>query len=377
MKLRIRAVIIAAAALAVFASAASAQAPARFYDTAQPPQDKVRLTIFYPSVESIKDLVAVRAQGFIPYDNLEVVGIHHERERTNYAEAEKYVQDNKLDWIHFHTMSGDIGLNTIYKRNTLSTELEKIFALSSGVLFFGGPDIVPAAYGEEMNLHTVVTDPYRHYFELTAIFHLLGGSQDPAFKPYLERRPDFPVLGICLGMQSLNVATGGTLVQDIRAESYFARTVEDVLRLGPYAWHTNPYTKLAPLERGLIPYMLHPIRLSETGKLVTALGLKPEDMPFIMSAHHQSAERIGKGFKVAATSVDQKVVEAIEHEKYPNVLGVQFHPEFSMLWDATPKYKVAPDDKDAFGCRTVLERNPPSFEFHRKLWGWFFAAMKK
>jgi putative glutamine amidotransferase len=147
--------------------------------------------------------------------------------------------------------------------------------------------------------------------------------------------------------------------------------------LGPFAWHTNPHPKLAPLERSLIPYMLHPIRLYETGKLVTALGIEPDAKPYVMSAHHQSVEKIGRGFKVIAASDDSKVVEAIEHEKYPNVLGVQFHPEFPMLWDATPKYKVAPDDKDLFACRTVLEKNPPSFEFHKKLWGWFFAALKK
>ncbi|MCX6561084.1 MAG: gamma-glutamyl-gamma-aminobutyrate hydrolase family protein [Candidatus Aminicenantes bacterium] len=364
--------------IAVIATAAfAAQAPARFFDTAQAPQGKVRLAVFYPSVGSLKALIAVKDQGFIPYADWEIVGVHHERERTNYAEAEKFVKDNNLDWIHFHTIQADIGLDSLYKKNAASAELEKIFDLSSGIVFNGGPDIVPAAYGEEMSLHTVVTDPYRHYIELTAIFHLLGGSQDPAFKAYLEKRPDFPILGICLGMQSLNVGTGGTLIQDIWSESYFARTVQDAIRLGSFAWHTNPYPKLAPLEKSLIPYMLHPIRLAETGKLVVALGMKPDALPYVMSAHHQSAEKIGKGFKVIATSVDGKVVEAIEHEKYPNVLGVQFHPEFPMLWDATPKYKVAPDDKNLFACRTILEKNPPSFEFHKKLWGWFFAALKK
>jgi putative glutamine amidotransferase len=353
-----------------------ASGPARFFDTAQPPRGKIRLTIFYPSVGSLKDLVAVRNQGFVPYQDLEVVGVHHERERTNYAESEKYVKDNGLDWIHFHTIQGEIGLDTIYKKNGLSAELEKIFGLSDGVLFFGGPDIVPAAYGEEMGLLTVVTDPYRHYLELTAIFHLLGGSQDPSFQAYLEKRPDFPILGICLGMQSLNVGTGGTLVQDIPTETYGARTVEDVIRLGRDAWHTNPFPKLVPLERGLIPYMLHPIKPAAEGKLVKALGLKPDDRPYIMSAHHQAAEKIGRGFKVIATSLDGKVVEAIEQEKYPNVLGVQFHPEFAMLWDATPKYRMEPGDKVSFGCRTILEQNPPSFEFHKRLWGWFFAALK-
>jgi len=351
--------------------------PARFFDTARPPQGKVRLVIFYPSLGSLRDLVAVRGQGFIPYENLEVVGVRHERERTDYAAAEKYVLNNNLDWIHFHTIRGDIGLDTLYKSNAVSAELERIFDLSDGVLFFGGPDIVPAAYGEEMGLLTVVTDPYRHYIELTAVFHLLGGAQDPKFEAYLEARPDFPVMGICLGMQTLNVGTGGTMVQDIPTEIYGARTVEDVIRLGRDAWHTNPNPKMAPLERGLLPYNMHPIRLAAEGKLVKALGLQPEDKPYIMSAHHQAEEKLGQGMRIIATSLDGKVTEAIEHEKYPNVLGVQFHPEFSILWDATPKYKLAPGDKTAFGCRTVLEDNPPSFEFHRKLWGWFFAALKK
>lgn len=367
--------ILAVAALSL--AAPQDAGPARFFDTARPPQGKVRLVIFYPSLGSLKDLVAVRSQGFIPYENLEVVGVHHERERTDYGAAEKYVRDNGLDWIHFHTIRGEIGLDTLYKSNAVSAELERIFDLSDGVLFFGGPDIVPAAYGEEMGLLTVVTDPYRHYIELTAVFHLLGGAQDPKFEPYLEARPDFPVMGICLGMQTLNVGTGGTMVQDIPTEIYGARTVEDVIRLGRDAWHTNPNPKLAPLERGLLPYNLHPIRLAAEGKLVKALGLRPEDQPYVMSAHHQAEEELGKGMRIIAASLDGKVTEAIEHEKYPNVLGVQFHPEFNILWDATPRYKLAPGDKAAFGCRTVLEDNPPSLEFHKRLWGWFFAALKK
>jgi hypothetical protein len=48
-----------------------------------------------------------------------------------------------------------------------------------------------------------------------------------------------------------------------------------------------------------------------------------------------------------------------------------------MLWDAVPRYKITPQDKEPFGCRTVLEHNPPSFDFHERLWGWFFKALKK
>ena len=51
----------------------------------------------------------------------------------------------------------------------------------------------------------------------------------------------------------------------------------------------------------------------------------------------QMVDKLGEGIKIAATSLDGKVVEAIEHRKYPSVLGVQFHPEFPILWDQTKK----------------------------------------
>jgi hypothetical protein len=59
----------------------------------------------------------------------------------------------------------------------------------------------------------VITDPHRHYLELSFLFHLLGGFQDESFLPLLEERPEYPVLGICLGMQSMNVATGGDMIR--------------------------------------------------------------------------------------------------------------------------------------------------------------------
>ena len=367
-------------ALAVLMAAAGAallpaQTPARFFDTAVAPQGKVRLTVFYPSVGTLKALLALKEQGLIPITDLEIVGVHHRKEKTDYTESEKFVQDKKLDWIKFHTVTADLSPETLFIKNAASAELEKIFSLSSGVIFFGGPDIVPALYGEKTELLTVIEDPWRHYLELTAVFHLLGGLQDSAFKGYLEKRPKFPVLGICLGMQTLNVGTGGTLIQDIWTDIYHVKTFEDAVALGPGGWHSNPYRRLDVLDKSLFPYMLHPVRFAGTSRIAAALGLGPADMPYVMSAHHQAAGRIGKGFKVAAASVDGKVVEAIEHDRYPHVLGLQFHPEFPMLWETDPKYKIAPQDKDLFGCRTYLEAHPPSFDFHKKLWAWFFASL--
>jgi putative glutamine amidotransferase len=349
----------------------------RYFDTAGAPDGIVRLTIFYPSIGSIQDLLALRKEGFMPAEGIEVVGVFHAKEKTNYAAAKNFVAKNDLTWFHFHGVTADLGVETLYKNNGATADLKKIFDLSDGIIFFGGPDIPPAAYGEKTELQTRIEDPYRHYLELTAVFHLLGGSQDEASKGFLAGRSDFPILGICLGMQTMNAGTGGTLVQDVWTDIYGARYVEDVIALGRPGWHTNPHPRLFPLDRSLLSYMLHPIELLPNGKFTDAMGFKADDHPYIMSAHHQSAGRIGKGFRPAATSLDKKVVEAIDHERYPNVLGVQFHPEFDMLWDASPKYKIAPSDAELFGCKTYLEQHPPSWDFHQKIWAWFFSALKK
>jgi putative glutamine amidotransferase len=359
-------------------SAPPVQTPGpRFFDTAAEPHAVPRLAIFYPSVGTLRALLTLKAQGLWPAGRLEIVGVHHAKERTNYRDAYKFVRDRNIDWIKFHEISAALGPSDLFKANAATKDFENIFAKSDGLIFFGGPDIPPATYAQKTNLLTIVEDPYRHYIELSCVFHLLGGSQNDAFKGLLDKRPEFPVLGICLGHQTLNVGTGGTLVQDIWSETYGKPFVEDITSLGQPSWHTNPWRKLDPLDKALFPYMLHPIKLADSGKLCAELGFKPSDQPYIMSAHHQGAGRLGKGFKAAATSLDGKVVEAIEHGTYPNVLGVQFHPEFPMLWDTEAKFKFTPQDKDLFAVNDYLRSHPPSLEFHTKLWTWFFALVKK
>ena len=163
----------------------------------------------------------------------------------------------------------------------------------AGVIFFGGPDIPPELYGQKMGLMTEVSDPVRHYLELSFIFHLLGGYQDEKFRPLLEGR-HFAVLGICLGCQSLNVGTGGTLVQDIWSETYGKNTIEDVIALGKDNWHTNPLYRLDP-SRGLFPDFLHPIKLDPKGFFCSRLGFLPNLTPTVLSAHHQQIKKPGKG----------------------------------------------------------------------------------
>lgn len=366
--MKIKNSIIAALILLAFLSGlATGQESAR--------TDEIHLTVFYPSVGTVRHLQALRQQGFINLPDLKVTGVYHLKEATNYEEARKYVQENNLTWFTFRPFSADITPENIFKKNGLTDELLEIFGRSDGIIFFGGPDIPPAVYREKTSLLTEITDPYRHYFELSAIFHLLGGHQDPGFKAWLENRPELPVLGICLGAQSLNVGTGGTLVQDIWTEVYGKNFVEDIINLGPERWHNNPYPKLHPDLR-LSGYNFHWIRLLPQGFFVRRLGFSEKDRPRVLSSHHQAIEKLGLGFVVAATSPDGKVVEAIEHTRYPNVIGLQFHPENYRLWDREFKIKFKPDEQPT-SYYELLQSSPPSLEFHRRIWEWFAETMKK
>ena len=348
----------------------------RYFDTAELTSKEVRLTILYPSLGSIRALVELRKNGLLTVQNLLVIGVFHEKESTNYKASIAYVQNNNLDWIKFHKLSAELNKDNLFQKNPLTPEFEEIFKKSDGVIFFGGADIPPQIFKEKTNLLTRIETPYRHFLELSFIFHLLGGLQDNSFKPLLDFSPQFPVLGICLGSQSLNVGTGGTLIQDIWSEVYGKKYFEEVIILGKENWHTNPLASLNP-EKKLIGYNLHRIKFIEKSKFCTELGWKKEDTPYILSSHHQMAGKLGKGMKIAATSLDGKVVEAIEHEKYRNVLGIQFHPEFPLLYDPEQKLRFTPDDKEEKSLLSILEANPPSLAFHKKIWSWFGEKLEE
>jgi putative glutamine amidotransferase len=63
-------------------------------------------------------------------------------------------------------------------------------------------------------------------------------------------------------------------------------------------------------------------------------------------------------------------VEALEHERYPNVLGVQFHPEAPGLYNPATRVRFTPQEKESINPRAFLEEHPPSYAFHQKLWAW-------
>jgi putative glutamine amidotransferase len=134
---------------------------------------------------------------------------------------------------------------------------------------------------------------------------------------------------------------------------YGAGTVEDAIALGAAAWHSNPYGLLFPLER-FPDIHFHEVRFAEEGRFQREVGWKRKDLPLVLSSHHQQVETLGKGLRVIASSLDGKVVEAIEHERYRHVLGVQFHPESWMLFDPDFQARLTPQDKEPFNSRLIL-----------------------
>ena len=345
----------------------------RYLDQAAARDGNVRLVVFNPTAYNIGALATLRKNGTFNIPHLTVIGVYHVKQAGNFEESRKYDADNGLDWFKFHVVSAEIGEPDVFKKNACTPEFEAIVKKADGVIFFGGPDIPASVYKKKTNLLTSIEDPYRHYLEVSAVFHLLGGSQDDAFKALLDSRPRFAVLGICLGFQTLNVGTGGTLTQDIYAEVYGKTTVEDAIALGPEQWHSNPYRLLYPMDKLMGPNF-HSLELGQKSLFTTAMGFKTTDHPRILSSHHQAAEKLGKDLIPIATSRDGKIIEAVAHRKYPCVLGVQFHPEHPLLFDAEPRLRQKPGDP-LTSFRAILEGTPPSLEFNKGIWRWLAGRL--
>ena len=346
----------------------------RFFDTARKKSENTRLTVLYPSLGDIQAIENLREQGLMSSKNFIVIGLYHEKQLNKFGPSLQYAAKNGHGWLKFHKLKEEMDPETLFQTNALSDELMKIFSYSDGLLLFGGADLPPSLFKEKTSLLTDIATPYRSHLDSTAIFHLLGGWQDEKFEPYCESRPAFPILGLCLGCQSLNVGTGGTLIQDIPSEVYGKHHIEDIIDMSRENWHANPFAKLYP--RKFRSSNMHRIKFIGNGKFVRDWGFEKEDTPFVYSSHHQAVGKLGKGIRVIATSLDGKVVEAIEHSVYPNVLGVQFHPESRNIWDPARKSSLTPEDKEETSLLSLLENNPPSLDFHKKLWSWFDQKLK-
>jgi putative glutamine amidotransferase len=308
----------------------------------------------------------------VEIDNLKIIGVYHSKENYDYSESERFIKEHELSFIELIEINEDLTPNQLYKSNNLTSVYTNLFEKSKGVFFFGGPDLPPAIYGESMSLLTRMTDPYRHYMETSFLFHLLGGSQNSDFIPLLETNPDYTIYGICLGMQTMNIATGGTMIQDIPSEVYGLKTVEEVLNSNNSIQHRN-YNNNLINDSTLFSGNFHEIQIRNPEPLIGKSEIA--ENPLVYSNHHQAIESLGKDLKIIATSIDGKIIEAIAHNKYPNVLGIQFHPEGTYLHNQENKYRINSKDELKAGKQILL--NSDSYNFHLKYWKTFSEKMNR
>lgn len=159
------------------------------------------------------------------------------------------------------------------------------------LLLTGGQDVDPRFYGELPHQTLGGTQPERDHFELALIKEARARGK--------------PILGICRGMQLLNVALGGSLYQDLS------------LRPSPSLKHVQVPT----------PFRLpsHPVEIEKDSLLAQIL---PTSQPYqVNSFHHQTIHEVAPSFTIAATAPDG-VIEALEN-KQERILAIQWHPELT------------------------------------------------
>lgn len=175
---------------------------------------------------------------------------------------------------------------------TSPEQADAVIAQIDGIVFTGGQDIDPAYYGETVLNSSVIFNNAKDYSDITLMKTAL--------------KANLPMLCICRGMQILNVVCGGSLYQDLPSQI------------------TSPISHRDPARAA---YTFHLINIDKSSRLYKDI-LKYESVT-INSWHHQAVKDVGQGLRVTATAADG-VVEAIELESNPYVIGVQFHPEYTL-----------------------------------------------
>ncbi len=166
---------------------------------------------------------------------------------------------------------------------------EDLTSLYDGLVILGGGDIHPEMYGQEAaSCLSYGIDVKADTFEIALVRSAVSAG--------------LPLVGICRGMQILNVALGGTLIQDLGPETMHNSTSDNAFMTG------------------------HSVRVLRNTRLGEIFG---ECDMAIRSGHHQAVDQLGNGLIISAFAADG-VVEAIELDGHAWGVGVQWHPEESL-----------------------------------------------
>lgn len=163
-------------------------------------------------------------------------------------------------------------------------QAERGSEICQGILLTGGGDVDPSYWGEPPSPALGCVSPVRDYYEISLTRAALASGK--------------PILGICRGMQVMNVAVGGTLCQDLQ-------------------------TGMSHQQNAPRSHLFHDIFIDKESRLGEIFLT---DRLGVNSFHHQSVQRVAEDFKITATSLDG-TIEAIEMCCDKFVVGVQWHPE--------------------------------------------------
>jgi putative glutamine amidotransferase len=195
------------------------------------------------------------------------------------------------NYVEMINQAGGSAIILTYDYNLIDFYLENL----DGLMIVGGYfDIHPKRYGEEKIHPTVKLNDVREEFEFEI------GSR------FLETKT--PVLGICNGMQLINVLHGGGVFQHLPDEGEFIDHEQS---------HVEGFNSYCT------PY--HEVEIAKDSQLFKIVG---EEKIKTNSSHHQASKNVGLGL-VASGHASDGIIEAIEKPNHPFCLGVQWHPEFN------------------------------------------------
>ncbi|MCD8073124.1 MAG: gamma-glutamyl-gamma-aminobutyrate hydrolase family protein, partial [Alistipes sp.] len=198
------------------------------------------------------------------------------------------------------------GVPILIPAATDSGTLRRIVDTIDGLILTGGADVAGEYFGQETLEGVTEVVPRRDAYD----FLLLRLAVDRGL----------PILGICRGMQVINIAFGGDIWQDIPA---------------CYPSASLQHTVLSPREKPC-----HPVRIEEGTRLASIIGKTATE---VNSRHHQALRRVAEGFRIAATSPDG-IIEAIEGYPCRRIMGVQWHPENLAAEDGNEEMKALFED---------------------------------
>jgi putative glutamine amidotransferase len=215
-----------------------------------------------------------------------IIGICTAVERVRWGPWDDFVAMTPRSYVSAVQAAGGLAV-LLPPDDAAAEDPDQLLDRLDALVLAGGNDVDPASYGAPPHPEVGATAPERDRFEL-ALAHCA-----------LER--ELPLLAICRGMQMLNVARGGTLVQH----------VPDVVG---HAEHRHTPGQFAD----------HEVEL-EAGSLAAAAA--GAERLAVKSHHHQGVDELGEGLEITAWSARDRLPEAIEDPDRPFVLGVLWHPE--------------------------------------------------